>query len=491
VWARGRAAGARAGRALSSVVLRPLLVSLVVAGLGLGAAARAAQADGGGGGGGGGTVDDALRILDQAGAHLEEARRLRDVLAIARELAYADPRAVEWAFASAYGEVLADPIVGPLIANLAAQYRGGYVRVDLDAGVGGDLLTPAAGSVAVGAAWELPICRVLGARAAGLGGWEDGGAVGSYVLTGSACLPLPADTIEFAYTRRGNVRTSLLTVPVVLDERRSGDVYDFDIRFYRYRGEHNQVDVMPFQVHIDVSRDEAGGFGAITSRVVGAPAAWKRRGKGLAGEDQVWRFMGFDMRYQDDDAAIGGRDAGVVTILPLEISGVPVTPEVAASVGGGYVRAGGVDGEVDVVEASGAVAYPQLGALPRPVRLQARAARDYLPTYDAQFVVDDRLSTRVDVAVSRAVAGVAIFAARDQVMRDTDTPAAELVTGGSVDGAYALGGGLHVLARVEGAHAIEAGRAADAVTTRFDVRASAGLSYHWDQRWPKLSGRAE
>jgi hypothetical protein len=211
-------------------------MAFVTVALGLVAAPMAAE---------GQSADDAERLLDVAAEHFEEARRLRDIIQIAKALAYSDPQQLQWEIATVYGQFLSDPILGPLVTNLAAQYRGGYVRLDLDAGAGVDAAMPASASASASAAWEIPLCRILGARAAGLGGWEEGSAIGSYVLTGSACLPLPANTIQFAYTRRGNVRTSLLSVPVILDDRRTGDLYDFEIRFYRYRGEHHQIDAMP------------------------------------------------------------------------------------------------------------------------------------------------------------------------------------------------------------------------------------------------------
>ncbi len=455
-------------------MIRP---SLVIAGLAV--LVAPAQAD---------PVEDAQRVLDVAAERFEEARRLRDIIELAQALAYSDPGQIKWEFATAYGQVLADPVIGPLVANIAAQYRGGYGRVDLDAGAGTDVAVPASVNAAVAVAYELPLCRVVGARAAGLGGWEDGDGFGSYVLTGSACLPLPANTIQFAYTRRGNVRTSLLAVPVVLEDRRSGDIYDFDLRFYRYRGEHHQVDVMPFQIQIDVSRDEAGGFGAIGSFVDGAPARWRRRGKGLAGDDQVFGFMQFRLRYQDDDAAVGGRDAGTFTLMPFTMDGIHVTPDVTVGGGGGWMTANGTEGAGDMptvlVEETGAVAYLQFDWIAGPVRGQVRAARDYYPTYDAQFVVDDRLTSRVDYARTHLATTLTIFAARDQVRRQGGSPPAELVTGGAVDAAWSFGRGLHAVARVEGAHALVAGLSTDPVVTQFEVRASAGFAYHWDTRWP-------
>lgn len=433
-------------------------------------------------------LDEAERVLDVAAEHVEEARRLREILQLARWLAYSDPQQLQWELATVYGQFVNDPVIGPLVSNLAAQYRGGYVRVDLDAGAGVDAAVPASASAAASAVWEIPLCRILGARAAGLGGWEDGSAIGSYVLTGSACLPLPANTIQFAYTRRGNVRTSLLAVPVVLDDRRTGDLYDFDIRFYRYRGERHQLDAMPTRIQIDVSRDEDGGFGAIWSTVDSAPVEWRRRGKGLAGADQLFRFFAVSLRYQDDDAAVGGRDAGVVTIWPLTLDGIHVTPDVTVGGGGGWVTARGTDGVGDmpaeVVEEVGAASYLQLDWALGPVRGNVRLARDYYPTYDAQFVIDDRISSRIDYTRTHLAAALTAFAARDQVRREGATPEAEVVSGGAVDLAYAFGHGFHALARVEAAHALVATTAADPVLTRFDVRASAGIAYHWDRRFP-------
>jgi hypothetical protein len=433
-------------------------------------------------------VEDAERILDAAAEHFEEAQRLRDIIKIAQTLAYSDPAQIKWEFATAYGQFLNDPVLGPLVSNLAAQYRGGYVRLDLDAGAGVDAAMPASASAAASAAWEIPLCRILGARAAGLGGWEDGSAIASYVLTGSACLPLPANTIQFAYTRRGNVRTSLLSVPVVLDDRRTGDLYDFDLRFYRYKGEHNQIDAMPTKVQIDVSRDEAGGFGAIWSTVDSGPVEWRRRGRGLAGGDQLFRFFAVNLRYQDDDAVVGGRDAGVITIWPFTLDGIHVTPDVTVGGGGGWATARGTEGTGDppmeVVEEVGAASYLQLDWVLGPVRGNVRVARDYYPTYDAQFVVDDRISSRIDYTRTHFAGALTAFAARDQVRREGATPPAELVSGGAIDVAYAFGHGLHAVGRVEAAHALVATTAADPVLTRFDVRASAGLAYHWDRKFP-------
>jgi hypothetical protein len=451
----------------------------------VGAPAPAAEAQPAGAGG---AAEDAERILDAAAEHFEEARQLRDIIKIAQTLAYSDPAQIKWEFATAYGQFLADPILGPLVSNLAAQYRGGYVRVDLDAGAGVDAAVPASVSAAASAVWEIPLCRILGARAAGLGGWEEGAAVGSYVLTGSACLPLPANTVQFAYTRRGNVRTSLLSVPVVLDDRRTGDIYDFDIRFYRYRGEHHQVDVMPTKINIDVSRDEDGGFGAIWSTVEAGPAEWRRRGKGLAGGDQLFRFFAVSLKYQDDDAAVGGRDAGVITIWPFTLDGIHVTPDVTVGGGGGWATARGTEGGGDmpdtVVEEVGAASYLQLDWILGPVRGNVRVARDYYPTYDAQFVVDDRITSRIDYSRTHLAAALTAFAARDTVRRGGATPEPEIVSGGAIDLAYAFGGGLHAVGRVEAAHALIATTAADAVLTRFDVRASAGIAYHWDRTFP-------
>jgi hypothetical protein len=431
---------------------------------------------------------EAERVLDVAGQYFEQARQLRDLLSLARELAYADPRQVEWALASAYGELLADPIMGPLLSNLAAQYRGGFGRVEMDAGAGGDVDVPAAANVAVAASYELPLCRVVGARAAALGGWEPDGGVASYVLTGSACLPLPANTLEVAYTRRGNVRTSVVAGPVVLEDRRSGDIYDINLRFYRWRGAAHQIDVMPFQIHIDVTRNEdpvpGDELGAISSFVEGAPVIWRRRGKGLAGDDQVYRFMAFAMHYQDDDAAVGGRDAGVFTIYPLTMDGLHVTPDVVASVGGGFVTAQGLEGEMALVEEGGAAAYFELATARGRLRASARAAREYVPTFDAQYVIDDRVTTRVDLSTDRVAASLAVFAARDEVRRAGGRVDPELVTGGALDVAYALGRGLHVLGRVEAANAIVAGTSTDPVTVERTVLGSASLAWHWERRWP-------
>jgi hypothetical protein len=421
---------------------------------------------------------------------VDDARQLSRSLDTLLEVSYAlqDPEELRLVPSKLYGELIKDPVVGAIVENVVNQYRGGYASVAVTAGVTADLGTPAAANASVDAGYQLPLCRVFGITASGLAGYADHESLGSYALGGSACLPLPADTVEVSYTHRENVRTSLLARAIVLDQRLTDDLVDVRIRFYRWLGVHHQVDVMPLDINVDVSRSaETTGFGSQLATFDAAPAAWHRRGKGLPGQDQSYRFVQVHAVVQDDDRSAGGRGSEVVVISPLIVDGIHLGPDATFGANLGFLHGLGREARdqmTNLVSMSGAHAELWVATAVAPFGAEVRATHTMLPTYDGQVVRDNRIAARMQVATPYYSARAEGFLGRDQILRQEPGGATIGVAGGAADVAWAALHRVHLIGRVEAARSLAAVRAADPVVSQWDFRATIGVTTHWDARWP-------
>lgn len=428
---------------------------------------------------------------DTVGEIVDQARRLDDTIDLLVAVGYAlqNPEELQHLPATIYGElrdeIARDPIMRPLFDSIAAQYRNGVVRVSVDAGIAADRATPIAATAAVDAAWELPLCKVIGANAYGLAGY-DGEALAAYAFTGTACLPLPANTIQVSYTRRDNVRTTLLTRPVVLRDRRRNDIVDVMIRFYRYLSPSTVVDVMPLDIHVDVSRSaETVGFGAQDYLVQASPAHWTRRGKGFLGGDQ--RFEFFQLRAWGRDDEDSTRAAQNVVIIPLGIDGIRLGEDAAMGAEVGWAQAAGYD-DITLEVPPKAVARTDVHARAwldvaiRPVVARLELSHTILPTFDAQLVLEDRVQLRGQSAWSRYVARAEAFVSRARLLREGGELRAGLA-GGALDLSLAAFDGIHVVGRVEGARALDAVASDQDVALRWELRATLGVTAHFDRSW--------
>ena len=364
------------------------------------------------------------------------------------------------------------------------RYRHSVLRGDLDVGVAAATDVPVSANVAATVAWDLPLCRVIGASGTSQAGYVDRAAVVAYTLTGTVCLPLPANTIQLAYTRRGNLQTSLLEGPMVVHDRRTSDVFDFSIWFWRWRGVNHQIEVAPITVNIDVSRNtDDGGYGAISSRARMQPVRWTRLGKGLRGADQTWDFMVAEIDYQDDDATVGGRDSGVGTMTPVRVDGIRIGDHLAVGADVGGQLATGIDGADTMIRRQTVHADVWVDAAVGSVTGSVHASRGYLPTFDAQLVLDHRVTAKLALTRSAFIVRGEGFVAHDLVER-AGGPSTRVVVGGAAgDLALPLGHELHAVARVETARTLAPALAMDPVTARNDLRATVGLTLHFGATW--------
>ncbi|MCW5808176.1 MAG: hypothetical protein KIT31_37850 [Deltaproteobacteria bacterium] len=397
-----------------------------------------------------------------------------------------DPEELRLAPSRLYQKLLDDPVLAAIVENVVNQYRGGYVQLSIDAGATADLSTPGAVNAAIDASYELPLCRVVGVTASGLGGYEDGAAMASYAVGGTACMPLPANTVQVSYMRRDNVRTTLLARPVVLRDRRTDDILDVMVRFYRWMGKHNQIDLAPFNIAFDVTRSAEGrGFGALAVDFETGPVVWHRRGKGLAGGNQTFRFFQVRGKVLSDDQASGGREAVVANVSPLIVEGVPFADDVVAGLDLGWSISSVYDGSREVFARTDLRTEAYVATAQQPVAVEVRGTHGVLPTFGGQLVLEDRLAARAELSSAQAALRLTGFVGRAKLVRDPAMAENRAITvaGGGTDLAVPVTRRVTLLGRLELARSLAPGLAEEPARKQFDVRATVGVTTHFDRRW--------
>lgn len=428
-------------------------------------------------------------IVERTLERFERGRELLNTLELIKAVAYAlrDPAAVKHELARIYGVFLYDPVLGPLVRNTVGLYRGGVVRMDANAALTADLAVPASMTASVEASWDLPLCRVVGAAASGQLGYDEGDALAAYTWRAGGCLPLPGNTIEASYTRSDNVRTSLLDRPLVFTDRRVVDRIDGQLRFYRWRSDKHHIDIMPFTVVIEHTRSADGPLlGAWASVIEAAPVQWRRRGKGLAGRDQVFEFMqlrAWDLR--DDGSP---RFSQAVRLSPLTVDGIRLSDSMTVGMDLGVALGigGDDDGPRDVttpIDERGLHAEVNVKSAVGPASAELRATHTFLPLFDGQVARENRIAGQIQRADDVYTLRGEAFVARNTVLRDAPGGRSVIVGGAASDLAYALHANVILVGRIELANALVAGRATDPVTTQRELRATIGLNAHAGRRW--------
>lgn len=450
-------------------------------------------------------LSEAAKRYGQVREAVDQLRDMHAALDVLGELSYAlvnNPEELQYLPSMIYGDILrfieSDPVLSAELHNLEKQYSGGYAQVSGSAGVSSDLEVVGAGTASVDASYELPLCTVAGVNAMGLAGYEDHDALASWALGGTACLPLPANTLQISYTRRNNVRGSLLRRPVAFRDRRTEDVVTGLIRFWRWDGDHNRIDVGPisFDVVATESEDGMSGIGGQTGSFTAAPVDWRRKGKGLAGGDMVLTFFKVNAFFHSDDSSIGGRYTSTAAVIPLALDGVRITDHVALGADFGY----GAGSVYDSYAAS--AANGNTGAPPPPplvdrhivhfegwtdlalpaVAAQLKVGHTLMPAYGGQLLLEDRVSARAEMLRERAAVRGEAFIGRTRVVRIKEDEHATLF-GGAADVAYAIMPDVHAVGRVEVARSIVAGLDTEPLRVEREVRATVGVTAEFARRW--------
>lgn len=415
-----------------------------------------------------------------------DAERLHRTLSLVGELAYANDTIALPIFIPAEHPSEVDQ----LWENTAREYRGGYVELAATAGAASDLSSPGAIHGGAEASWQIPLCRIAGAHARGLATAE---RHGTWALGGTGCLPLPYNTVQVTYTRRHNIRGSLLASAIVASDRRAEHDLNIVVRMYRYVHEDHTFLIAPTMVDLNMSESaEDQPFGAQTMNLSLAMLEWRHAARGFRGEDTSVRLFAIRQQEQADAGSIGALRTSVATFTPLALEGLHITDALTFGVDVGIAMGWATDRTLLASQPSMAVQAPVaqrntghvdvwLGMDLAPLTAQLRYARTLAPTFDGQFVLENRVTASATATRDKLLARGEAFAGHATISRPGPNDGAR-IHGAGGDLAYALLPRVHAIGRVEGARVLSPGVATDPVSARWELRATIGLAAHYDKR---------
>lgn len=427
-----------------------------------------------------------VALATDAVAEPGDTDRLYRTLSLVGELAYATDEVPVAVFVPAQRPSEVDA----LVENTAREYRGGYVELAVTAGAASDLSSPGAvhGGAEVG--WQIPLCRIAGAHARGL---ATASRDGTWAIGGTGCLPMPYNTVQVTYTRRHNIRGSLLAGPIVASDRRAEHDLNILIRMYRYVHEDHTFLIAPTTADVGISESaDDQPFGAQTIDLSVSMVEWRHAARGFRGEDTSVRLFAIRQREQADAGSVGARRTSVATFTPLGIEGVHLADDVTFGADVGIAMGWVADRRLLVSNPGMAVPEPVsqrnaghfdvwLGFERAPLTAQLRYARTLAPTFDGQFVLEHRVTASATASRDKLLARGEAFAGHATLSRPGPNEGAR-VHGAGGDVAYALMSRVHAIGRIEGARVLSPGLATDPVIARWDMRATIGLAAHYDKR---------
>ncbi|MEZ4398753.1 MAG: hypothetical protein R3B06_01945 [Kofleriaceae bacterium] len=429
------------------------------------AAARGAHAEGTGSA----TVDGVVRAAEEAERLVAQARRLADTARDVRDLLYylSDPRGFQYEAMQTIDLVQRDPILGPLVRNLAELYRHRRWEAFATGQAMVDSATPASVAAGAGLTWDAPLCRLFEAQGSVQGFYQDQAAHGALAWGIGGCLPLPFNTFELAYHGRRDVRRSLLATSVRFPERDRGDTVDATVRFYRWLSPGHQIDVAPLSLQFDWARTDVTMFSSWMSL---APVRWARRGKGVGGRDQTFDFMRITFRtYGDQDDGVA--DPLAAAFSPLILDGIKLGDRIAVGLDVGL----GI-GELDATHRQALHLDASVVTVAGPTTVELHAQRAMQPTLANQLLDEDRLTARLDVDRTAAWLRVDGFAAHARLLGDARFSQRVWTYGAGADVTMALTDRIFLYGRLEGARGIVADDAAAIPATQRELRGTAGVT---------------
>jgi hypothetical protein len=371
---------------------------------------------------------------------------------------------------------------------LATQYSPRYVQLDLDVNALAGLTMPAAIGGTIDVGWDLPDCRALGAKLSGLLGREQAASLHSHAFTGTVCFPFPlVNTWELSFTRRVNVRTSLLAGPMRMRDRYVSTELDMAGRLFALREGRDRIEFMPLEMHMtSLETTDGRSYAPFSGPIDMSVAEWHGGGRGLAGRDQVVRILRFRFWLHDSTERTGDHYLGpsslVVRFSPVAIDGVHLGEHVTTGAEVGYEHGDGrVDDDV-VVERSTVHAETWVNAQYRALSGELRAAHGLMPIQDGQFLVDSRVAGQLALTHGKLTAQAQGFVGRTRLMRAGTGSNSHVLAGGAGTLAWAMHRNLTAIGAVELARSLENVRTTDPVAVATDVRATVGLTAHWTRR---------
>ncbi len=176
--------------------------------------------------------------------------------------------------------------------NMGALYRGSIVRANLAASTMVNKAGALAANFDADISWELPICRVLGARSnIGFDRFADTNNLRGYV-EGTACLPAALITMEFRVGYRFGVRPAVIDQALQAPKEFAGLDIGFDARAYRMLRADWDLDFWTMSLGTAFNDyEDPNQTDSASLQFTAAPISLHRYGRGFGGGTQTQEFL--------------------------------------------------------------------------------------------------------------------------------------------------------------------------------------------------------
>lgn len=221
--------------------------------------------------------------------------------------------------------------------NMGALYSGSIVRANLAASTMVNKAGALAANFDADISWELPICRVLGARTnIGFDRFADTNNLRGY-LEGSVCLPSALIAMEFRAGYRFGVRPAVIDQALQAPKEFAGIDIGFDARAYRMLRSTWDADFWTMSLGTAINNyEDPTQTDSVSLQFTAAPVSLHRYGRGFGGGTQTHEFLRATIHAI---SKLSGQDSVAVAQEGYRVEGIRIGNQVGLSFALGVARA--------------------------------------------------------------------------------------------------------------------------------------------------------
>lgn len=359
------------------------------------------------------------------------------------------------------------------VFNMGALYRGSIVRANVSASALTDSHSTTSANIDADLSYELPLCRVIGARGAvGAEHYDTENHVRGYV-EGSACLPSPVIALEVRVGYRFGMRPSLINQGLQVPKEFKGFEIGIDARAYRALRSDWDADIWTMSLNIGGNEyvDKTQATTAST-QFTAAIASIHRYGRGFGGGTQSHEILRTTLHAE---SSAGGHDSLAIMYEPYRFEGIRLGKHAALSaslgVARGIVNEGSKSNGVVTPGGFVAVAFGDLGAF-----TESRVAYFAQSSNRDVALSEMRATQRIVKQSERFYVDGQAWIGRSQLLSITHLSDPALVWGTTIDVMVPVWKGINVYGRGEAAR-ILVPDGNDGVARVFASTGMVGLTY--------------
>ena len=356
--------------------------------------------------------------------------------------------------------------------NVGALYSGSIVRANVAASTMLNKDAALAANIDADISWELPICRVIGARTnIGFDRFAEQNNLRGY-LEGSACLPFVVTSMEFRAGYRFGVRPAVIDQALQTPKEFGGVEFGMDARAYRLLRSNWDADfwTMNFGVAFN-NYEDPNQADSVSFVFTAAPVSFRRYGRGFGGGSQTHEILRATIRTLSNNP---GLDSLAYLQEIYRVEGIRIGDKVGLSFSLGVAQAqAGKAVDYNVLVTPGGFVAVAVGDLTAYTETRISS---FAQASDREIALSEyRATQRFVKQTEKIYLDAQAYAGLSRLVFLNSISAPKLVFGGTVDAMVPLWKGINLYVRGEAAR-IQVPDAGNAVSI-FATNALVGLTY--------------